>query len=127
MTKTYEVGYKRPPKHARWAKGQSGNPRGRAKGTRNLVTELSEELGERIPVREQGKSHSITKQRAVIKALTARAVQGDARAANLLLNMIIRLAHLELPVEPDAPIAAEDATIVEAFLKRRASSAKDGT
>ena len=30
---SYEVGYKRPPKHTRFKKGHSGNPKGRPKGT----------------------------------------------------------------------------------------------
>ena len=29
----YEVGYKKPPKEGQFKKGQSGNPRGRPKGT----------------------------------------------------------------------------------------------
>lgn len=29
--KPYEVGYRKPPKHGRFQKGQSGNPRGRPK------------------------------------------------------------------------------------------------
>lgn len=27
----YEIGYKKPPKHTRWQKGQSGNKKGRPK------------------------------------------------------------------------------------------------
>lgn len=40
----YQVGYGKPPKHSRWKKGQSGNPRGRPKGTRGLKTDLHDEL-----------------------------------------------------------------------------------
>ncbi len=42
----YDVGYRKPPKHTRFKPGQSGNPRGRPKGTKNLKTDLIEELGE---------------------------------------------------------------------------------
>ena len=51
-TDEYEVGYSKPPKHSRFKPGQSGNPKGRAKGTPNLKTDLSQELAERIRVRE---------------------------------------------------------------------------
>ena len=44
----YEVGYGKPPKHTRFQPGQSGNPRGRPKGTKNLKTDLEEELSERV-------------------------------------------------------------------------------
>jgi hypothetical protein len=43
------VGYGRPPEHTRFRKGHSGNPKGRPKGTRNLLTDVQEELAERIP------------------------------------------------------------------------------
>ena len=36
----YEVGYRRPPKDTQFRLGHSGNPRGRRKGLRNLVTEF---------------------------------------------------------------------------------------
>ena len=47
----YEVGYRKPPKHTRFKPGQSGNLRGRPKGTKNLKTDLMEELGEKILIR----------------------------------------------------------------------------
>ena len=37
------TGYKHPPTKNRFQKGRSGNPRGRPKESRNLVTVLSEE------------------------------------------------------------------------------------
>jgi hypothetical protein len=86
----YDVGYRKPPKASRWRKGQSGNRRGRLKGTRNFKTELTEELGEIIDIKERGVARRITKQRALVKAMTAKAVQGDTRAANILINIIFR-------------------------------------
>ncbi len=41
---TYEVGYKKPPRHTRFSKGISGNPRGRPKGTQNLVSVINDLL-----------------------------------------------------------------------------------
>ncbi len=37
MADEYEVGYKRPPKHTQFKLGQSGNMKGRPKGTRNFL------------------------------------------------------------------------------------------
>ena len=39
-----EVGYRKPPKATQFKQGQSGNPHGRPKGTKNLKTDLIEEL-----------------------------------------------------------------------------------
>jgi hypothetical protein len=111
------VGYRNPPRSTRWAKGQSGNPQGRAKGCRNLRTELAAELSETIQILEGGSPRRISKQRALLKALTAKAIQGDSRAAGLLLNLMARLFDAE-PSVAEAP-AGEDEAIVEAFLQRR--------
>ena len=45
LSSDYEVGYGKPPEHTRFQPGRSGNPRGRPKGTKNLKTDLVEELG----------------------------------------------------------------------------------
>ncbi len=87
----YEVGYKKPPKHTRFQPGQSGNPRGRPKGTKNLKTDLMEELGEKIVVREGDRSQKVSKQRALLKSVVNRAIQGDARATAIALSTMMRL------------------------------------
>jgi hypothetical protein len=115
----YEVGYGKPPKASRWRKGQSGNRRGRQKGARNLKTELSEELSEIISIKEQGTARTISKQRALIKAMMAKAVQGDTRAANLMINMIFRLLHPDLIEDVPTELAKEDQAILDAFVVRR--------
>jgi hypothetical protein len=40
----YEVGYGKPPRHSRFVKGQSGNPRGRPPGAKNMKTLLTKAL-----------------------------------------------------------------------------------
>ena len=70
----YGVGYGRPPQHTRFKPGQSGNPKGRPKGTINLKTDLMEELSERISVSEGGKPKKLSKQRALLKSLVAKAI-----------------------------------------------------
>ena len=88
---SYEIGYRKPPKRTRFQPGQSGNPRGRPKGTNNLKTDLMEELGEKILIREGEKSRRVSKQRAVVKTLVTRTLKGDARAASLVMSMMMRL------------------------------------
>ena len=76
---SYEIGYGKPPKATRFQKGKSGNPRGRPKGSLNLATDLASELGELITVSEHGRPRRVSKQRALIKSLMAKALQGDIR------------------------------------------------
>src|SRR5215831_15175287 len=91
MAKEYQVGYGKPPKASRFKPGQSGNPKGRPKGSANLASDLSAELGEPITVREGGQARHITKQRALIKSLMAKALQGDVRATTALLALYARV------------------------------------
>lgn len=103
------AGYKDPPKHAQFKKGQSGNPNGRPKGTRNLKTDLLEELSEKIPITERGKQRKVSKQRAMIKALMANAVQGDTKSANVLLNMLLKF----VPQDDEAALSMDDLTATD--------------
>lgn len=48
MSSDPPVGYKKPPVAKQFQPGQSGNPAGRPKGSKNLKSELAEELQERI-------------------------------------------------------------------------------
>jgi Family of unknown function (DUF5681) len=73
----YEVGYGKPPRHTRFKKGQSGNPKGRPKGSQNLTTLLSEALNERVIVNENGGRRRITMRRAIIKQLVKRSATAD--------------------------------------------------
>ena len=114
-----KVGYKRPPKSRQFQKGQSGNPSGRPKHTRNLKTDLAEELTSRISITAQGKATSVTKQKALVMALITRAIKGDTRAATVIVNLVRQM------LEPDAQFdnaimqpSLADQEIVEAFLAR---------
>jgi len=51
----------------RFKRGQSGNPKGRPGGAKNLSTLLSEALNEAVIVAENGGRRKITKRQAIIK------------------------------------------------------------
>ncbi len=84
----YEVGYGKPPQHTRFKKGQSGNPRGRAKRVKNLAAVISETLDEPITVTENGRRRKITKRVALVKQYLNGAVQGDAKSAQIFLRLL---------------------------------------
>lgn len=113
------VGYGKPPASSRFAKGKSGNPRGRPKGSRNLRSDLESELKELIQVREGSRSARVTKQRALIKRLMAGAIGGERPAANSLLTMIYRLIDHSASPEPTSELSHDDQAIIDAALARR--------
>jgi hypothetical protein len=121
------VGYGKPPRHSRFRKGQSGNPKGRPKGTRNLKTDLLEELQATVLVTEGVTKRRLSKQRAVLKSLTAKAINGDVRAVNTLLSLMARLLDLEGLDTADNPITADDAEILKAFERRLLQGARTPT
>jgi hypothetical protein len=84
----YPVGYGKPPQHTRFKKGESGNPSGRPKGSKNLTTLLEKELKQRVLVTENGRRRSISKQEAMVKHLVNKAVSGDRPLMRLLLDEI---------------------------------------
>lgn len=118
MPSEYDVGYGKPPKCSQFRPGQSGNPRGRPRGAKNLKTDLEEELRELITVREGGNQKTVSKRRAMIKSLTAKAVQGDPRAAAILIDMMYRLFHGDDAEDFARGPNPDDKAIIEAFANR---------
>jgi hypothetical protein len=119
-------GYKRPPVHTRFVAGRSGNPKGRPKGTRNLETDLREELAEQIPIREGERSLRVSKQRALLKALLAKALKGDTRAAAIVLQLVAKVIAPEEAeaASPSDEVTGDDLAILERFLARRNATRK---
>src|SRR3569623_580770 len=114
-----KVGYGRPPVASRFKPGQSGNPKGRPKGTLNLKTDLRNELAEKIQIREGQRSLKVSKQRAMLKALVSEALKGDARAANVVLTLVGKLFEPETAAEAIPALTTDDQAILERFLARR--------
>lgn len=88
-TSSYEVGFARPPKHSQFKTGQSGNPRGRPPGSKNLTTLLREELDQKVQVTENGRSRVMSKRRVAVRQQVDKAVKGDAKAFNVLVKLDI--------------------------------------
>jgi hypothetical protein len=61
----YPVGYGKPPHHTRFVKGQSGNPRGRPPGAKNMKTLLTRALNELVVVTDNGGRRKVSKREAI--------------------------------------------------------------
>ncbi|WP_312065707.1 DUF5681 domain-containing protein [Brevundimonas sp.] len=82
----YEVGYGRPPQAAQFKPGQSGNPKGRPKGAKNLVTLFREELERPVPVTQNGRTRMMSKARVAVIQQVDKAAKGDAKAFAALMK-----------------------------------------
>ena len=123
-----DVGYCRPPKATRFVKGKSGNPNGRPPSCLrmgspvNFVDILIRELDAPITMMEGGKPKKISKQRALIKNLVNRAMNGSARAIARLFKLV-REHRLNLNDDRDViHILAERLDFAEELLDESGTS-----
>jgi len=114
---TYEVGFGKPPKQSRFEKGTSGNPKGRPKGRRNLVTVLEQTLQETIVIKENGMHRTVTKLEAALKQLVNKAAAGDLVALRHL-TALAKSAESQTADAPTGPSGDADLKVMQGVLKR---------
>lgn len=93
----YDVGYKKPPPATQFKKGESGNPRGRPKGSKNFESEVKSAFGRKIVIQENGRPRRITIGQAMLMKLTAKAVGGDMGALRLAIGLLQMTQPTEAP------------------------------
>ena len=94
-----EVGYSKPPVDSRFKPGQSGNPRGRPRGSKNrpkvpapneerLKTIILEEAYRTISVNDAKGPVTIPMAQAVVRSLAVNAAKGNQRAQRLFTQLL---------------------------------------
>jgi hypothetical protein len=111
----YEVGYGKPPRHTRFVKGQSGNPRGKPPGAKNFTTLLNEALSEQVSVTDNGRRRKISKRQAIIVQLVNRSATADLRAIKILVDIV---REIERQTEPASAGLAEFSEADEKVLEQ---------
>jgi len=120
----YEVGYGKPPPHTRFAKGQSGNPRGRLPGAQNMKTLLTKALNELVVVTDHGGRRKVSKRQAIVTQIVNRAAKPDFKAIPILLGMLRDIERDSDP-QPADPILTEADQQIIARIKARLGGAKE--
>ncbi len=116
------IGYGKPPREAQFQKGQSGNPRGRRKGSRNLSSIVKKTVNDTVPVTENGRRRVITKLEAAVKQLVNKAAFGDPKATQSLLQLIqVIEGRAEAPAQSEA-IEEADRQVMDELIARIRSS-----
>jgi hypothetical protein len=113
----YTVGFGKPPKETQFQQGQSGNPKGRPKGRRNVATALQSALNEKVVITENGHRKTITKLDAAFKQVVNKAAGGDTSATKLLVQLFPFLES-ELADKPPQPSQQADKQVLANLLNR---------
>jgi uncharacterized protein DUF5681 len=103
----YQVGYGKPPRHARFRPGVSGNPRGRPRGaSAGRADRLAlKEIYRLIVVREGDQTTVLPTVQAVIRQLGRIALKGKGPALRAYLAMV---RAIEQSVAMQADVKAEN-------------------
>jgi Family of unknown function (DUF5681) len=118
---SYEIGYRRPPAATRFKKGQSGNPKGRPKGSSNFLTILERELSELIVVSENGRRKTVSRLEAIGKRLVSDVLQGDRKALLTLFDILKRNGTFE-KTEIDTLLPDNYETLLDEFVAKKQKS-----
>lgn len=88
----YEVGYGKPPRAHQFKKGQSGNPKGRPKGSRNFDTILEAKLGEQMFYTRNGQEVTESRLEVLAERIVTDALKGKIGAVKAVLEQIRSIA-----------------------------------
>jgi len=108
----YEVGYRRPPKDTQFRLGHSGNPRGRRKGLRNLVTDVKSTLGTPVKVKEGGRTRTRSTQEGFLMVLREKALRGDL---DRFVELAVRFNNDAAEIGSAQALAVDDQAILSAY------------
>src|SRR5215471_14892353 len=109
----YPIGYGKPPPHTRFVKGQSGNPRGRPPGAKNMKTLLTRALNELVVVTDNGGRRKVSKREAIVTQLVNRSAKADFKAIQIVLGLVRDIESDTDPHSADPTYTEADQQIIQ--------------
>jgi hypothetical protein len=111
------VGYGQPPRGNQFKPGQSGNPKGRPKGSRSVGSVLQDILRQKVAVTENGRTRRLSTLDVVLRRLANDAMRNETSAVKLILTLVERYGESPATQVQINELLAEDQAILERFLK----------
>ena len=119
----YEVGYGKPPRHSQFRKGNPGRPKGSRQNAALTAEEARQRvLAQGVALTKDGRRTIVCGIEALYQQVFAKALNGDMRAATLLLKGAANENEAKAimsnsDIDTEAP--PEDAALIERYLRRK--------
>ncbi len=115
----YEVGYGKPPTHARFQPGRSGNPKGRPKKSHAQENALQRVLSQPVPIAIDGKRTTVPASEALYHKLLQMALSGNIRAISALTKLVVAQESPRETVSEEDQISPDDEAVIARYLQRQ--------
>ena len=123
----YEVGNKKPPKQFQFKPAQSGNPKGRPKGSTSFEARVQKELSKLVTVNKNGKSVKMSKLDVGVTRLVDRFMTGDLKSTAIIIGLGKRNEKPKTGEEVADAIAMPDEANLEFIVERLKGLIKGGS
>jgi hypothetical protein len=114
-TGEYAVGYGKPPPEHRFRQGQSGNSKGRPRGSVNEATTWKKLLLRTVTITEGGRTRKISMIELLCRKLIEHSLKGNVKTSTFILNRFA--AMMSDNSAPD--ISDDDREVLNAFLRKQ--------
>lgn len=115
-----KVGRGKPPKHTQFKKGESGNIKGRPKGSKNLATLIADAAYDQITVTtKSGEKRKLSRIQATTLQLANKAAQGDVRSILKFMEWVDAVEERAAAARPpEMPIGDADLKVLHEIYTR---------
>src|SRR5581483_1478089 len=108
MSSNYEVGYKKPPKHSQWKKGQSGFPPDRSRKKKQRMPDvqgaLIKAINSTITINDNGGRREVTALEVLFKQAVNKAAAGNSAQLRWVVPLLMKVDEVARGEQGNADI-----------------------